>query len=281
MVMSPSFSERYGYKPLAPLELEAASEQLRNSIWNVIATYYVPDDETFVAGRFQKFLKSLYIHSFKLPVDHIDEYVSRARETLMGIVSAIEWFDLFDLVEFLLSPSATRFMKSGQPEELSNAFNYALKLNRSGYRVLNQKIVPITDETELSAISEALELPDGYALASEHIKTALALYSDKKTPDYRNAVKEAISAVESATRVATGESKTGVALKELVASFKLHPALAEAFNKLYGFTSDGGGIRHALIQDSDVDAPLAKFMIVACSAFVSYTVEKLSQQPQS
>jgi hypothetical protein len=43
---------------------------------------------------------------------------------------------------------------------------------------------------------------------------------------------------------------------------------------LYGYTSDTHGIRHALKDDSQPNAEDAKFMLVSCSAFVNYLVEK-------
>ena len=40
--------------------------------------------------------------------------------------------------------------------------------------------------------------------------------------------------------------------------------------QLYGYTSDADGIRHALLDESDLDFEDAKFMLVSCSAFTNY-----------
>ena len=45
-------------------------------------------------------------------------------------------------------------------------------------------------------------------------------------------------------------------------------------NKLYGYTSDEGGIRHSLLEQSSIDEAEAKFMIVACSAFVNFCIQR-------
>ena len=58
---------------------------------------------------------------------------------------------------------------------------------------------------------------------------------------------------------------------------KLHPKLQEGFKALYGYTSDTHGIRHALKDDATPDAEDAKFMLVSCSAFVNYLVEKANK----
>jgi hypothetical protein len=86
-----------------------------------------------------------------------------------------------------------------------------------------------------------------------------------------------MSAVESAVRIITGDHKAtlGDALKKLDSVKALHPALMQAMGKLYGYTSDEGGIRHSLIDFSKVDEADAKFMIVACSAFMNFCVRRL------
>ncbi len=64
---------------------------------------------------------------------------------------------------------------------------------------------------------------------------------------------------------------------ELEKAGRLHPALKAAFSQLYGYTSDEEGIRHALLDESRVGFPEAKFMLVACSAFVSFASEWTSK----
>jgi len=50
--------------------------------------------------------------------------------------------------------------------------------------------------------------------------------------------------------------------------------LAKGYNKIYGWTSDEGGIRHALSDKGDVEITLAdaRYMLVSCSAFVNYLI---------
>jgi hypothetical protein len=54
----------------------------------------------------------------------------------------------------------------------------------------------------------------------------------------------------------------------------LHPALAEGLSKLYGWTSDAEGIRHALMDEPSLSFAEAKYMLVSCSAFVNYLTAK-------
>ena len=51
--------------------------------------------------------------------------------------------------------------------------------------------------------------------------------------------------------------------------------LKAGFSKIYGYTSDKDGIRHALLGgDADVDVVDATFMLGACASFVTYLINK-------
>ena len=54
--------------------------------------------------------------------------------------------------------------------------------------------------------------------------------------------------------------------------------MKKAFTCLYGYTSDSGGIRHALTEDDVVpNFEDAKFMLVSCSAFINYLIAKVAK----
>lgn len=54
----------------------------------------------------------------------------------------------------------------------------------------------------------------------------------------------------------------------------IHSAMGQAFSSLYGYTSDEDGIRHGGIDFKNAPAEDAKYMLVSCSAFVNYLIEK-------
>ena len=65
------------------------------------------------------------------------------------------------------------------------------------------------------------------------------------------------------------------ALAKLEQKIAIHPAMKKGFTSLYAYTSDEGGIRHALLEDAaKVDEADALFMLGACAAFVSYLLNK-------
>lgn len=78
--------------------------------------------------------------------------------------------------------------------------------------------------------------------------------------------------------VILGKSGTlGASLKKLEeSSISIHPSLKSAFEKLYGYTSDESGIRHAgRIDGKEATFAEAKFMLVSCSAFVNYLIDNM------
>ena len=158
--------------------------------------------------------------------------------------------------------------------------NKIMEQEKSGYRFLNDKFINITSEEELAEISQATDSP--YESVSTHFRKALTLYSDRKNPDYENSIKESISAVEAMCCIITGatgsQATLGNTLKKLEANgVMIHSAMKAGFEKMYGYTSDADGIRHGGIDFTNAPAEDAKYMLISCSAFVNYLVEKFSR----
>ena len=161
------------------------------------------------------------------------------------------------------------------PIPSEEAYNYVIEKYMVGYRLIDGLITPITQEEEIMAIEEAVNQSSDAVI--EQISNALRYLSYRNQPDYAKSVHCSISAVEAQYKTLLNDPKPTLsqALKNLENNgIIIHPSLKEAFNRLYGFTSDAAGIRHASITPSDIDADLAKFMLVACSAFVNYLRSK-------
>lgn len=145
-----------------------------------------------------------------------------------------------------------------------------------GYRFVKNTITPITDKAEIASMEQTLESGHAFEGVMAHMSRALELYSQRKDPDYRNSIKEAILAVESAAKVISGKKKATLfdTLNSIDKAHGLHPALKEALIKLYGYSSDKQGIRHALTDLPNVGHAEAKLMLIGCSAFCNYMIEQ-------
>ncbi len=220
-------------------------------------------------------IRDLWLDYFKLPIDTISWDWDGAYKYIRIYFFDCDWFEVYDFAEFI----ANNYGSSSTNELFMKYANSILEREVSGWRFIGREIAPITSEEEITEIEEALESKDSLRAVATHMKTALDFLSDKKTPDYRNSIKESISAVEAICKVITGkdDATLGEALKVISDKIEIHPALKRSLNNLYGYTSDADGIRHSLLEESDLDFEDAKFMLVSCSAFVNYLKMKASK----
>ena len=191
------------------------------------------------------------------------------------VLKAKEWYVIFDFVEKYLKIS-----KEETRNTMCKVFNEILEDEASAYRILNNQVVPITTDFELKEIEAASNTP--YNAVNTHIAKALDLFADRKKPDYENSIKESISAVESMCCIITGLSGANATLGKALKKLKdngvyIHSAMESAFSSLYGYTSDEDGIRHGGVDFTGAPSEDAKFMLVSCSAFINYLLEKYSK----
>lgn len=239
---------------------------LRVSIYNylhdaILDSWY--DDDGRSQGEGKDLAKLIWTDYWHQSADIFKTAPYEFLPWLKKFILEDDWNLTYDLIEFALSNS---------PMIVNPArINKILEREMSGYRLRDKLIVPISDPTELAAIDETLGISDRFNSARLHIVSALDKLSQKPAPDLRNAITEAVSAVESAARIITGQSKATLAdaLKLLGQRGHVHPALKGAWEKLYGYTSDEHGLRHAMTEDPNIDFPTAKYMVVSCAAFVN------------
>ena len=190
------------------------------------------------------------------------------------IISSAPYNEVLDFLWYVCHWIATHTTSTSFVHEIYNGFNQLFEKEYVGYRFIAGEIVPITDKSESAEIEQACLIPfDG---ARTQLQKALGFLSDREHPDYKNCVKESISAVESVCKVISGNEKAALkdAINGLIANgMNIHGSLKSAILALYGYASDEGGIRHAEREtESTVTFEEAKFMMVTCSAIVNYLV---------
>jgi hypothetical protein len=272
------FSERHGYKPVREaIQIDSMSEDLRNSLWSLLQVSVWDDAKgsrgelQYQPDRFQTLCYSLWFSYFKKPIDTLPDYVLQIIQTVRQYFFSCDWYEVYDVVEFIANnypPGAS---------QLFTGCNEVLGREVSGYRFVDGLISPITDKAEVEEIDAALDGPSDPVRT--HLRRALELFSDKTNPDYRNSIKESISAVESLVGSVLGEKGTlGQLIKKMEEEIGLHPALNKAFSSLYGYTSDQDGIRHAILEQPDIGFDEAKFFLVVCSAFANFVRSRVQSK---
>jgi len=273
------FSQRIGKTKIkTEMQVGSMDNELRIALWNAFQLFYLEKIKSnwISQSEFDMFFKILWHNFFKLPLDNLDDYFPKTNARLREWFFEWEWYEVYDFIEFIAQIDCPV-----NNEEFRKFCNAMLERELSGYRFVDNKITEITDENELKEIENAIESAQTTKLTGvlKHLKSALAMLSDRKNPDYRNSVKESISAVESIAQVISGNRKAelGSALKSIEDKVGLHGALKKGFLAIYGYTSDEGGIRHAMLDEPNVDFEDAKYMLVSCSAFINYLIMKATK----
>ena len=189
--------------------------------------------------------KNLYYSYFKKPLDEIPSRPDDILKVLRDYFFSCEWFEVYDFVGEVIKymPEKIPDSRINMSDKLITRLNGVLERELSGCRFVSGQFVDITDEQEVEMLEEALK-DTRFSGPTAHLKTALEHLARRESPDYRNSIKESISAVESMVQIIAESPKAtlGDALKVLERSEKLHGALKAGFSSLYGFTSDEGGL---------------------------------------
>lgn len=280
------FSDRNGIEPLnTEIQLTDFDERTRTRLTNLVQSIY---DNVFSGTKWDNpqrlgFLRYIMddVYSSLISIDEIemeDEVLSVVYETILKD----DYDDVLTLIEaiaqymdaYLTNNRGLQYLQEVGCTRVFKLFNNFFEKEYVGYRFIGNIISPISDNIEMETISETIA--NSFSSVREHISKANHLLSDRTTPDYENSIKESISAVEAICQeLLQGRGKEatlGSLLKRLEdGGIVIHSAMQDAFKKLYGYTSDANGIRHA----GDIGGPAstfeeAKFMLVSCSAFINY-----------
>ena len=286
-----SFSQRAGLKPIRTLiQKEAADEPLRNALWNCLTVFYwnrSTKDIRSLGDPLESLFIRFWVNFYQKRIDEIENYAPNLVHKIKNDFLKSAWNEMFDILEFVPNNYKEDEYRGGSNNQVNRDFSYSinkvLKQHLSAYRFVDTLITEISSEEEISTIEEAVTSTLISDPVQTHLKRALELFADRAKPDYRNSIKESISAIEAFSAILTNNSKAtlGQALKEIEKKHELHSALKSAFSSLYGYTSDENGIRHFLLEESTLKQEDAKFMLVACSAFVNYLLVKTSETVQT
>lgn len=275
-----SFSQRIGKKPdFKELQIEVMDDDLRNSLWNVLKITVLDPLTVNSYSLHEQLCKSLWINYFKYRIDEMPVRPRDRNSVIRSYFFQREWFCIYDLLEAI----AKIYTKIFFSEDFIESFNTVLEKEFSAYRFINGIIAPISNNSEIETIKEVLTITQqfsGLSGANIHLYSALEKISDRKKPDYRNSIKESISAVEACCRILTGENTLGKALNKLEkAGIKINKQLKDGFEKIYAYTNGkDSGIRHAMLEEEvKTDFEDAKYMLVSCSAFINYLIVKANK----
>ena len=269
-----SFSQAQGYEDLPQLlKLEELSDNARTAIWNVLFTYVDGSLKYDGVEPWNSILLEVYSDFFHGPLDKWLGALSFFRGAVRDVMVFFPFSEVFDCLTMIMRH---QLCPPGFAEEVGATF----RKQRLAYHVdlINiPTIYPMSTLEEGNALVESLKQLDnsGHVGARQHLQNAATNINQQ---DWAGSIRESIHAVESvACQIAPGTKTLSVALRVLRQRGLLaHPALEQGVDKIYGYTNDERGIRHALLDQSsaDVGQDEAIFMFGACASFASYLSRK-------
>lgn len=277
------FSQRIGKTPLIKeIQIESIDEDLKNGLWNVYSLFILSSIEgqsSYESTNSRTSFSNILWHNyFKQPIDKIPSHFSKVTQSIREYYFRCKWYEIYDLIEFSIRIIDNDDFNIDIKQLIEN-FNDVLERECAGYRFIEETLSPITNLTEIEEVEEAISFTDNFTSlkgCNFHLKDALSKLSNRLNPDYRNSIKESVSAIESLAKIISNNSKDslGASLDKIKGKIKIHSALERGFKQIYGYTSDSDGIRHGLMEEPTCDFEDAKFMLVSCSAFINYLVAK-------
>ncbi|MFV3334172.1 AbiJ-NTD4 domain-containing protein [Pseudomonas sp. NY15437] len=272
------FSEKYGYVvPKDIVQIDSMDMPLRIGLWNALievvwsrydrSRYFSSTENRRIRNLTSVIWVSYLGKALDARGNKWDEIYGKIRSNFFEC----PWNSVYDFLELVVQNYEFR----SSYQTLVDRCNKVLEKEVSAYRFVGKEIVRITEQHEVDEIEQAI----GGASSGDktHMIRALEFLSDRDKPDYRNSIKESISAVESLAQNTLGEKGTlGQLLKKLEEKIELHRSLKSAFTSLYGYASDEDGIRHGMLDEANIKFEDAKFMLVACSAFINLVKVKLA-----
>ncbi len=276
-----SFSERYGYKSVrAIVQRESLDPETRVELWNLLVKLQGIFSDA--RNRFYQYdvedriVESIWRWYFREPLDDKPQN-HHIWERIKTVTTKGDWNEVFDFLEMLIQEWSAH--EEGPLEgvftQFPNALNSIFEEHLVGYRMIGHEIAPIDSSVETEAVSSALESVRQIEGAKRSLERAVEFLSDRDAPNYLSSIHQSIMAVEATLRTLTGKRTVFDGLKHLEnVGLILHPALEQAWIKMYGWASDEANIRHAGVEEAEIDQTLAKYTLVTCSAFVSYLFEE-------
>ncbi len=267
------FSKRNGYVESKDCIIkDSLPDSVMNAIHNCFTDLFVkyniwPDYYKNINADFGRYYLNMRTennhHTFFSPLKYVD-------------CDELEWYERIDIFEWTFT-YLYRCLESKYIESLNECIkelNYELERHHYAYRVISGLFIDVSSTAEISAIEEALSAPNHNV--KTHLQQAIRLISPSQTtPDYRNSIKESISAVEAYCRDLTH----GSTLDRAISKLSLHPQIKQSIFDLYCYTNDKkSGVRHAWLDQSNPPAhDEAIFLLVSACSFVNYLTKQKSK----
>lgn len=262
-----SFSARYSYKRKSTdVIYEAAPEPVRVGLREILAQM------GFERPTHQRTIVCKALRTRPSPYNWSD--YPNINDEVDDLIHGLEWYEFYDMCEKIARLDEIKevgYISPTYESVFAHKLNNLFQEENIGYRMTDSYIDKIGSEEFDEAVEEALdELQDPrFKVPLEQFRKALD-FRNGLPPDYANAVKEAVNAVEGVLQIAT--EKPGEALPTILTNLQPeYPSHFERiFKSIYGYGSASEGARHAGVGGPVPSAEEAEFIIHVSAAAIRY-----------
>lgn len=257
-MVSDSFSNRYGHThERGNLIYEDAPQQVRVGLREVL----MKCDYDSLSSQQAVICKALRIRPESSA--YSGYYVKKQVDSL---IYDQEWFKFYNMCERIaLDLKLTSFEEE---------FNKLLREEHVGYQMQEGKLLKVGSKEFDEAVTDSrIELGDPrFAVALGQFEKALD-FRNSMPPDYPNAVKEAVNALEGTLQIIV--NMPGTALPTLLSNLQpsLPSSLKKLYDGLYAYGSASEGARHAGVGGPVPTAEEAEFIIHTVAAAIRYVIK--------
>ena len=278
-----SFSQAQGYEELPePLNLGELPTEARVQIWNALYFWLSPSTRSresawgrswYMIDPWLSILERVHAVHDGNPADEWDSGFTPVREGMRARIERQAFNRVFDLIQFIMRDSQC-------PRDFVLHMCTVFGNCRLAYVIdsgPSPTIFPAATTEEGEAVLSSLRALDqgGLRGGASHLRKSAECINQG---DWADSIRESVHAVESVARQLDSKASSSLApaVRSLEKRSALHPALKQAWSKLYGYSSDEQGIRHALLdrEQASVGMDEAVFMLGACASFASYLWRK-------
>ncbi len=296
-----SFSKRNGYVKYEPIGEGKMTEEFKNQIYNFLYEFFLKNH--FDEKSLYHLTESIWKNLLKKPITELDklQLVGKEERFLLESTSSQEelspysmnkyliikkileffymkevWFYTYDFIEFILKEPPIKSLSISKNKNFVNELNQIFIENNVQYRIVDSKIVPITNDTEIKEIERSLNLQDKFSSSRTEIKKAIIALSRKEKPDFINAIKHSINSVEATLKIIFDEPNEtlGKLLNKLNNKKKFYTTYKSIINKISAWINNDGPFRHSHTEQFNDDEfhNEAKLILVTCSTFINYII---------
>lgn len=289
--MKPSFQQRFGISPKAPIDADFPPST-RSALMFILQRFAENSAiRTDISSNRWKVIFVELLRTAKRNFEEVGRGIGAAH--CHELLAKLEWYQVYTFCERIYDSliSETSYYDQERDERI---IQISLEENRNRFEselntLLSEENIgyvfeqgefrrPGRPQTQknVSRVNAVLSDPALHTVKTHYIK-AYNFFSNKN-PDYENAVKEALCALEAAIEIKSGQKVSKDFARQVMTLSGIEPnqiptPIVQAMVKLHAYRGAGTGVAHGSTEGLKVTGTEAELILSLAAAFITYTVE--------